>query len=278
MSNTFKKLFHLFNKERSPEEKIAFQKKQLLQQTKKYIFLRELMEEFAENLAADEIIQAYLPLAAGENSSVANVGLMGMAYAEKPQSKAYVRLFNDIRGNRLLIFTNQRIIFMTLIEYLEDGLYYIYPYAGIKSICFKEQKVGYFEWENRQGFFPKRKYTYSYSLDFQSNNNIFTERLTENDAEIFKRQLSEIEALKNVLITDKVQRNSTFDYYFSNFTLWQKTFMTISLIAVVSLLILLILGIFFHIGPSKHLYLGSQSLLAEIITKKRGCDISKLCS
>lgn len=256
MRNPFKKAFWRLNDELAGKQDLsAPDKKRLFEQTKMYIFLQDFLKKLTPYLEEGEVIQAYLPMTNQENTAVATGGVMGMAYAREPEARAYVENFHDVRGNRLLIFTDRRMLFVVIVEFLEERLYYSYPYEDIQSILFKKHKIGYFDW-SAATIGAIRKQTHYYTLDFQAGDHIFTEMLAEDDGVIFQRQLETIPALQGILLGEKVQRARKFDLFFSNASLQLKILYGLSILLVLFLLfyvVLLILGAMGW-GPHKELF------------------------
>ncbi|WP_265457420.1 hypothetical protein [Enterococcus sp. HY326] len=209
----------------------------LKKRTKQYIFLQKVLSRIEELLAPEETIQAYLPLGNDRNSVVASSGWAGLAYARKDISKEYVAIFHDTRGNRLLIFTNQRLIFLTIIDFLEEDSYFSHPYADIKQIKLAPYELRYFDWQKK----PKRQKMTYYILDFQAGQQIFQEILSEEDAQVFQDNLQKIPLLNLVPVSKKVQRETLFDYIFSNTSLAYKIIFTVFTIGPFCLLVLLII-------------------------------------
>ncbi|MGX7245226.1 PH domain-containing protein [Enterococcus quebecensis] len=253
MVNPFKAVINQINKEITSDSKNELntqQKKNLFNQTKMYIFLQDFIEKIKPYLEDDEEIRAYLPMTSdGQNASAVGLGLLGMYHPESKEAKAYVKDFNDLRGNRILIFTNQRMIFTTIIEFLDQQTFFSYPYDTIKAITLKENKINYFDWED--SFPPKRVALHTYTFDFESEDHIFSELLGQQDADILKRQLLEIPALEDMLVTRKIYRERKFDRIVNNPVLAYKlSYYFFSILAIIVLL-LFALGGFFHIGPFK---------------------------
>ncbi|MDT2757192.1 hypothetical protein P7G51_07340 [Enterococcus asini] len=258
MRNPFKKTFWRLNTELAAEESGDFstqRKSQLFEQTKMYIFLQDFLKKITPYLEEGEVIQGYLPLTNQENTAVMTGGVMGMNYARQPEARDYVEKFHDVRGNRLLIFTDRRMLFVVIIEFLEERLFYSYPYDVIKSIMFKKHKIGFFDW-SAATIGAIRKQTYYYTLDFQSGERIFTEMLSEEDAQILKRQLAAIPALQKILVSEKVQRNSKFDLFFSNATFQMRVLYGLSILTLLVLIVYLVLIVLgaFGWGPQKELF------------------------
>lgn len=256
MANPFKAVINQINNEITNSSKRKLntqQRKNLFNQTKMYIFLQDFIEKVKPLLEEGEEIHAYLPMTNdGQNASAVGLGLLGMYHPESEEAKAYVKNFNDLRGNRILIFTNQRMIFTTIIEFLDQRTFFSYPYTTIKAITLKENKLAYFDWDD--SFPPKRVALYTYTFDFESENHIFTELLGQRDADILKRQLLEIPALKEILVTRKVYRKQRFDRIVNNPVLAYRLMYYLPLAAAVIFSILLALGGVFHIGPTKSLF------------------------
>lgn len=251
MKTSFKKVFDQLNDDlREKNDLSANEKKQLFDETKMYIFIQDFLKKLTPYLQEDEVIQSYLPLTNQDNSAIMTGGIMGMAYARTPDARAYLNTFHTVRGNRLLIFTDQRMIFVVVIDFLEDHTYFSYPYDSIKSFMLKEHTFGYFDWANKDGL---RKQDSYYTFDFQAGNHVFTEMLSPEDAQIFQRQLQEIDGLKHVLITDKAKRNNWLDRVFSNVTLHIRLLYGVTILAFLALFIYLFLVLLaaFDIGPLK---------------------------
>lgn len=217
MTSQFKKVFSIENQQLSNQKNAS-----LKANGKSYVFAQELLKDFEKHLEEGEHILGLIPLTNQTNSSVMNTGVMGMAYARNPKARQYVETFNSVRGNRLLFFTEERIIFMTVVDYLEEDLYYSYPYQSIERIKIKKRRLGYFDWS--QHYKPRRNYQETYTLDFQSNNHVFTELMTQKDIDTFLQKKRLIPKMRNIPITDKTHRNNLFDLLFSNVSLQVKLF------------------------------------------------------
>ncbi|ALS38256.1 hypothetical protein ABID30_000045 [Enterococcus rotai] len=256
MVNPFKAVINQINKDITTsknKELNTQQKRNLFNQTKMYIFLQDFIEKMKPYLEDGEEIHAYLPMTNdGQNASVVGLGLLGMYHPESEEAKAYVKDFNDLRGNRILIFTDQRMIFTTIIEFLDHRTFFSYPYTTIKAITLKENKMNYFDWDD--SFPPKRVALYTYTFDFESEDHIFSELLGQHDADILKRQLLEIPALQTILVTRKVYRERRFDRVVNNPVLAYRLMYYFSIFAAITFLLILALGGFFHIGPAKQMF------------------------
>lgn len=223
-------------------------------QAKYYIFLQGVLDSLREKFAPDEVIETYLALSNASNPAMTSTGWMGMGYARKEKAREYVNIFNDTRGNRLLVFTNQRMIYLTLLDYLEEDRYASFAYDKIKGIRFKEKKLSYWDFSAKS-----RKQVSSYYLvDFQAENRIFSETLDEQDARVFRDQLENIPLLNKVKIDDCVHRSNHFDYFFSNPSFWYKLlFILLTVIPItffVVYIILVLLGIYLDVGPLKEMF------------------------
>lgn len=224
------------------------QKKALFNQTKMYIFLQETLKSLEqEHLNKDEVICSVLPLTTdGANFSSMNTGFMGLYHPKSEKAKKYVRDFHDLRGNRLFIFTNQRIIFMTIIEYIDQGLFYSYPYEKIIAITLKKNTLTYFDWS--KGFPASRKKMYSYFIDFECENSLFTELLSEADVTLILKQLKEIDKAKSITISEQVYRQRAFDAVLNNPLLGYKATKLLSF-GLIFLFLFFLIGMFFGFGP-----------------------------
>ena len=256
MANLFRKNVRRLNQEigANVEENVLTkdQKNQLFRQTKLYIFLQELLDSLKNELAADEHIRAYLPLTTdGSNLSFMNVGYMGLHHPKTQKARDYVKDFNDLRGNRLLVFTDQRLLFLTIIEYLDQGLFYSYPYEEIQVITLKKIETGYFDWSD--GFPGKRKKTISYYIDFECGSSIFSELVEEADANLFMEQQQMIEKMTHIEIEKSVHRKHLFDFLINNFHLGYKISISVWFIMVLLFVLFFLAAALFHIGPMVHL-------------------------
>lgn len=188
-------------------------KERLLEQTKFYILLQDIKAQIDGELAAGETIQGYLGLTLAGNSAMMNSGVMGMAYAKTEAARQYVDTFHDVRGNRLLLFTNTRMIFLTVIEFLEENHYYSYPYETIHSIFLKERKDQYIDPDRGVQDFKW------YFLDFQSGERVYTELLTEQDYQVLMEMWQQIPAMKKIPRGKRVWRKNRLDRLMSNLNL-----------------------------------------------------------
>lgn len=224
------------------------EKKQLYERSKYYIFFQELLQDVKKELAEDEEIHGFLPMNVTENIAATNPGIGGMGHARSEKAKKYVKNFNDTRGNRLLIFTDQRMIYLIILDYLEEGNYYSYPYKDIHSIYLDQRHLSY---RQPKGF--KKQEENWYFVDFQSGVHIFTEFFSEKDAEVFKENWQKIPAFNKVPQSKRIYRSKLFDRIINNWGLGIKYMYIINALLIIYAL-LLILGTLFGIGPMKGFY------------------------
>ena len=213
-------------KERPKGDLTPNEKKQLFLRTKMYVILQEIMEELSQNFEENEAIAGYLAFSNEENSTSGTMGWAGMMQVTTPRGRDYLNTFHELRGHRLLVFTNKKMYFMVVLEYIEKNLFYTYDYHTIEKIKFKKNQTSYREWRS-VGRFEKEE-SIHYTLDFQAGNRIFTEILTEKDGETFLDLREKIPALKAIEITEKATRNSPFSYVFSNINFSVKTLTILS--------------------------------------------------
>lgn len=223
------------------------EKNRLLTNGKTYIFFQELMTEIQALLDADETVQGYLPLSSSGNLAISNQGIAGLSYARTERAKQYVKQFNDTRSNRLFVFTEKRLLFLVVIDFLDDQTYFSYPYSSIPVFSLKTRKLNRFEKpEDEEILF------WGY-FDFQSDNHIFSDVLTKKDYELFQRFHETIPALKKIPITEKIHRKSPLDYVISNWHFNYRVMIFANMLLIL-LAIGLVLGIVFGIGIFKDWY------------------------
>ena len=121
------------------------EKNRLLANGKTYIFFQELMTEIQSLLDKDETVQGYLPLSTSGNLAISNQGIAGLSYARTERAKQYVVQFNDTRSNRLFVFSEKRILFLVIIDFLDDQTYFSYPYSSSPAFSLKTSKLNRFE-------------------------------------------------------------------------------------------------------------------------------------
>lgn len=208
-------------KQMAKEDLTSSEKKQLFLRTKMYVILQEIMEELSQNFEENEAIAGYLAFSNEENSTSGTMGWAGMMQVTTPRGRDYLNTFHELRGHRLLVFTNKKMYFIVVLEFIEKNLFYTYDYNTIKKIKFKKSQTSYREWRSI-GRFEKEE-SIHYTLDFQAGNRIFTEILTEKDGEAFLELHEKIPALNAIELTNKATRNSFFSYVFSNINFSVKT-------------------------------------------------------
>lgn len=219
------------------EDLTPLKKNKIFENAKSYILLKDLKEGIQEFLAEGEEIMGMLPLTDSENTGSFTVGWMGMSYARTQRAKAYVKDFKTVRGNRFLMFTNQRMLFLFPTDFFESKAFFSYPYESIKGIHLKEHQI-----RTRMGV------TLWYALDFQAGNHVFTETLTEADKDQFLKMRDEISVFGKIPLSQKIIRKGLFDKIFSNIHLPIKIGIGFNLVWI-ALLVIILLGFFFGIGP-----------------------------
>lgn len=224
------------------------EKTKLFERSKFYIFFQDLLQDVKKKLAEDEEIRGFLPMNIAENLAATNQGINGMGHARTEKAKKYVKNFNDTRGNRLLIFTDRRMIYLIILDYLEEGTYYSYPYKDIRSIYLESGQVSY---RDPKGF-KKQEETW-YAVDFQAGIHVFAEMFTEKDAEVFKENWRAIPEFNKIPQSKRIYRSKLFDRIVNNWKLAGK-FMYFMSACMVLIALLLILGVMFGIGPLKGFY------------------------
>ncbi|MFS0997526.1 hypothetical protein [Enterococcus gallinarum] len=223
------------------------EKNRLLANGKTYIFFQELMTEIQSLLDKDETVQGYLPLSTSGNLAISNQGIAGLSYARTERAKQYVAQFNDTRSNRLFVFSEKRILFLVIIDFLDDQTYFSYPYSSIPAFSLKTRKLNRFEKpEDEQIMF------WAY-FDFQSDSHIFSDVLTKKDYQLFQHFHDTIPALKKIPITEKIHRKNPLDYIISNWHFNYRLMIFVNLLLIL-LAIGLVLGIVFGIGIFKDWY------------------------
>lgn len=239
-------------------------KNQLFERSKYYILLQELLADIQVELASSEEICGFLPMTVAENTAATNQGIGGMGYARTKKAKQYVKNFSDTRGNRLFIFTNQRIIYLIILDYLEDKNYFSYPYKEIHSIYLEPHPLSY---RDPKGM--KKKEIVWYYVDFQAGNHIFSEIFTETDAEVFRKNWQEIEAFHKIPQAKRIYRQRPFDRIMSNLQFSGRLLYFLNFLLIL-LAILLVFGVLLGIGPMRGMYYkdlisGQASPLMEMI-------------
>ena len=90
----------------------------------------------------EEAITCFIPLTNSKNSGFGSAGYTGMYIPKSQESKRYLNEFSDLRGNRLLVITTHRIIYLTVIEFLDDDSQYIsYDFSNVKAMNLQPRKI-----------------------------------------------------------------------------------------------------------------------------------------
>ncbi|WP_071131314.1 hypothetical protein [Enterococcus timonensis] len=225
--------------------------KKKFKQTQMYILVEELKKIWKDQLGPDEPILAMVPMTNEENSAIFTTGIMGMSYARTEKARQYVNTFYDLRSNRLLLFTPKKIIFFVVLDFLEEGQYYTYPYELIESIHLEAYKIGIFGPNNNKNVIEmaKKGATNFYMLDFESQDHYFTEMFNQKDALTLLKVFKEVPALKNkVNKYAGVFRKRRWDYFFGNplFSLKLAGWANIGWFVLLGLFLLALLLAFFH--------------------------------
>lgn len=244
---SFKDVIYAENAKLQPDYLSNTDKKELFEQSKYYILFQEIKTKLQPQLEQSEEIMGYLPMTNEGNSGIMTSGLMGMGYARNKQARNYVTTFHDTRGNRLLIFTSTRLIFLTVLDFFEMNHFSSFAYDKIKGITTKKWSIRYRD-EKHQ-----RQTVNWYFLDFAADTKIFSEVLTEKEMMLFKNNWQNIEKMKSIPETRKVLRNQKMDMVFSNVKIWFSLLQGVNVLFII-LAILLILAVLFMLGPGKTLF------------------------
>lgn len=182
-------------------------------EAKLFITMQQVLAQVNDLLAPDEKIINFMPMTDENNSQMATGGVMGMYNIKTLAGKDYMKAQDSLRGNRLMIFTDRRIIFFILIEFIDDPTqYFSYQYSELHNVKLREHKQKVPLPEN--GVEPEDVW---YGLDFETDNkHIFTEFLTQENGQLFKKNLLTIPSMQGIKLTDKVTINSRFDLIFGN--------------------------------------------------------------
>lgn len=198
----------------------TLEKNKLFRQAKMYILWQQLQELIKKELHVGEEILDAMPMTNENNSQVFTSGMMGMSYARTPLARSYVETFYDIRGNRLLLFTNERIIFLVVLDYLENGKYYTYDYENIDNIYLKRFKISAFSLRSSNPQVmevAKQGENHYYLLDFEADGHYLEEIFPPKDAEKLLEIFGEIPQLKDKVNTHKkIYRKRKWDRVFAN--------------------------------------------------------------
>ena len=93
-------------------------------------------------LKREEKVILLVPITNEKNNSRFSDGSFGWYVASKKEAIDYSRVFKDTIGNRLLVFTNRRMIFMNLIRFIDTYEYNNYKYSDINNIKIKSISNG----------------------------------------------------------------------------------------------------------------------------------------
>ncbi|WP_125769033.1 PH domain-containing protein [Lapidilactobacillus wuchangensis] len=180
-----------------------------------YLTMQQVLTKLKDQLRPEEMIINLMPITNENGSQVATNGYMGMYAAKSTAGENYIKTQKNLRGNRLLVFTDQRIIFLILVEFIDDpSQFFSYDYDKIKAIKLKEHRAS----EPAELAKPwKRKHYKWFTLDFQTEDlQVFTETLDVKNAKLFKRNLLTIPGMKAIEISRYVRRKNVFQFIFSN--------------------------------------------------------------
>lgn len=209
----------------------------------KLAIMQTMLRELQTKLAVDEEIIDYLPLTNAHNTAVETSGWMGLSHATKPLAQQYMQLFDDLRGNRLLLFTNQRMLLVFPVDFFEAGRFTSYFYQDIPGIMLRQNKASV--WTR---LLKKKNEASWYVLDFQSKAGIFSETLQPFQKEQFLKTIAKIPAAQAVPIGSRLRRKNKFDQIVNNFEYTLKVGYFFNFLWFL-LLLLLLLGVFAGIGP-----------------------------
>lgn len=88
-------------------------------------------------LEKEEKIILLVPVTNERNGSCFSDGSYGWYAASNKEAINYSRIFKDTIGNRLLIFTNKRLVFINLIRFIDNYDHHNYLYGDIEDIKIK---------------------------------------------------------------------------------------------------------------------------------------------
>ncbi|WP_179394368.1 hypothetical protein [Lacticaseibacillus absianus] len=173
------------------------------------VTMHQVLEQVGALLEPGETLVNMLPMTNEANSAAATDGLMGMYGVKTEQARDYVTTQASLRGNRLMVFTDRRIIFFIVIEFLDDSqAYYSYPYSALDWVMLRADPA-----PGAAGQAMINPYT----LDFETaDRHVFTEFLTPENAQMFKENLLRIPAMANIRLSDHVHRRRRWDQFASN--------------------------------------------------------------
>jgi hypothetical protein len=180
-----------------------------------YLMMQQVLTKLKAQLRPEEMIVNLMPITNENGSQAATNGYMGMYAAKSTAGEKYIKTQKNLRGNRLLVFTDQRMIFLILVEFIDDpSQFFSYDYDKIKAIKLNEHRAS----EPAELARPwKRKHYKWFTLDFQTDDlQVFTETLDVKNAKLFKRNLLTIPKMKTIEISQYVRRKNVFQFIFSN--------------------------------------------------------------
>lgn len=213
-------------------------KQKIFEKSKKYILIQQLLEDIQDFLTEGETIEEYLAFSSVDNISNFSANWMSFSYARTAKAKSYVENFKGTRGNRLFIFTNQRIIYLFPLEFFESNHFYSYPYDSIKVLTLQEHRKKNTKLEN---------FTV---LDFESNQRVFTETLNDQDYARILKIRDKVSGFGKIPVNNKPVRKRKFDYLFGHMLFGLKIASVINYIYIM-IFILLLVGLFLDGNHSK---------------------------
>lgn len=241
MKNQFKRVVDSFGDDmawEAPRELNGTEKKSMFQRAKMHILMQDIFETMKDELREGEEIVDYMPFTNGENSMVFTSGLLGGMYAATTDAtKNYVKDFHDVRGNRVLLFTSDRIILFFVIEFLGEKRYQSYWYEDLPTMTLHEkvERFRYFDVDQKK--FVKSQGS-TFTLDFQTTKgNIFIESVSEKEAQKIQRIMRQIPKAQFTNMGRKHRRNSIFGYLFTT----SKGILVLEGIAALVLLFMLVM-------------------------------------
>lgn len=174
--------------------------------------LAKMMNELKANFSKEEEIINYLPLNNANNTAITTTGWQGLSYVTKPLSIKYTQIFEDVRGNRVLVFTNKRMILVFPSDFFEEGHFSSYFYQDIRGIMLRGEKPSLLS-----RILKKKKEVTWYGLDFQGSSGIFYDTLQPFQKAQFLQILASIPAASRIPIGKRLIRNNKFDQIVNNF-------------------------------------------------------------
>ncbi|MFD1465329.1 hypothetical protein ACFQ4L_04385 [Lapidilactobacillus mulanensis] len=225
----------------TPELRQKYQERQVAL----YITMQDVLTKVTQLLGDGEKIVNFLPMTNEDNTAAATDGIMGMYAPQTDESKEYIKAQDSLRGNRLMVFTNQRIIFFIVVEFIDDqSQYFSYEYDQMPAIKFKKHQM---KAPKKGDIVINQDQQTWYTLDFETKDgHVFQEFLTADNGKVFKQNLLTIPAMSQIRITNHATRNNRFDLIFGNiltgFTAYNVLAALILLLMLISLLTALLGG------------------------------------